>query len=113
MDSDDLATARALITTLQDQVTTLQRENASLRHQLDVLCQRLFGKKSERVDPLAEVCVGTAARAAGAEGVPGDPVDRVLDEFHGPVAQADVDSAGVVAGRRDGSGRTAQFEALS
>ena len=24
-----------------------QRENASLRHQLDVLCQRLFGKKSE------------------------------------------------------------------
>src|SRR5437867_10331319 len=48
---DDLATARALISTLQDQVTTLQRENASLRHQLDVLCQRLFGKTSERVDP--------------------------------------------------------------
>lgn len=48
---DDLATARALISTLQDQVTTLQRENASLRHQLDVLCQRMFGKKSERVDP--------------------------------------------------------------
>jgi transposase len=51
MDIDELATARALITTLQDQVTTLQRENASLHHQLDVLCQRLFGKKSERVDP--------------------------------------------------------------
>jgi transposase len=50
-DVDELATARALISTLQDQVTTLQRENASLRHQLDVLCQRLFGKKSERVDP--------------------------------------------------------------
>src|SRR5437879_13507386 len=48
---DELATARALISTLQGQVTTLQRENASLRHQLDVLCQRLFGKKSERVDP--------------------------------------------------------------
>jgi transposase len=48
---DELATARMLITTLQDQVSTLQRENASLRHQLDVLCQRLFGKKSERVDP--------------------------------------------------------------
>jgi hypothetical protein len=48
---DELATARALITMLQDQVTTLQRENASLRHQLDVLCQRMFGKKSERVDP--------------------------------------------------------------
>src|SRR5438034_9019893 len=48
---DELATARALISTLQGQVTTLQRENASLRHQLDVLCQRLFGKKSEKVDP--------------------------------------------------------------
>jgi transposase len=48
---DELATARALISTLQAQVTTLQRENASLRYQFDVLCQRLFGKKSERVDP--------------------------------------------------------------
>jgi transposase len=49
-DVDDLATARALIATLQDQLTKSQRENAALRHQLDVLCQRLFGKKSERVD---------------------------------------------------------------
>ena len=47
----DLATARAVITTLQDQLSTIQRENASLRQQLDVLCQRLFGKRSERVDP--------------------------------------------------------------
>jgi cell division septum initiation protein DivIVA len=50
-DVDDLATARALIATLRHELTTVQRENASLRHQLDVLCQRLFGKKSERVDP--------------------------------------------------------------
>lgn len=50
-DVADLATARALIATLHDELTTVQRENASLRHQLDVLCQRLFGKKSERVDP--------------------------------------------------------------
>src|SRR6267143_7072920 len=48
---DDLVTARALIATLQEQLTTSQREIASLRHQLDVLCQRLFGKKSEKVDP--------------------------------------------------------------
>jgi transposase len=48
---EDLPTARALIATLQEQLTTIQRENASLRHQLDVLCRRLFGKKSERVDP--------------------------------------------------------------
>jgi uncharacterized coiled-coil protein SlyX len=48
---DDLATARALIASLQDQLTTSQREIAALRHELDILCQRLFGKKSERVDP--------------------------------------------------------------
>jgi hypothetical protein len=48
---DDLATARALIASLQEQLTTSQREIAALRHELDILCQRLFGKKSERVDP--------------------------------------------------------------
>lgn len=47
----DLATAQALIATLQDELTKVQRENTSLRHQLDVLCQRMFGKKSECVDP--------------------------------------------------------------
>jgi transposase len=51
IDVDDLATARTLIATLQDEVTTLQREKAALQHQLDLLCQRLFGKKSERVSP--------------------------------------------------------------
>lgn len=50
-DVDDLATARTLIATLQGEVTKLQRENAALHHQLDLLCQRLFGKKSERVSP--------------------------------------------------------------
>ena len=47
----DLATAQAVIATLQDELTKVQRENTALRHQLDVLCQRMFGKKSERVDP--------------------------------------------------------------
>src|SRR4029453_10037872 len=47
----DDVTARALIATLQEQVRVLQRENAALRQQLDVLCQRLFRKKSERGDP--------------------------------------------------------------
>jgi transposase len=50
-DVGDLATAQALIATLRDELTRTQRENATLRHQLDVLCQRLFGKKSERVSP--------------------------------------------------------------
>lgn len=51
VDLDELATARTLIATLQEELTRVQRENASLRHQLDLLCQRLFGKKSERVSP--------------------------------------------------------------
>lgn len=50
-DIDDLPTARALILTLQEQLTKSQREIAALRHQLDVLCRRLFGKSSEKVDP--------------------------------------------------------------
>lgn len=48
---DDLPTARALIASLHEQLTKSQREIAALRHELDILCQRLFGKKSERVDP--------------------------------------------------------------
>jgi transposase len=51
IDVEDLGTARTLIATLQDELLRVQRENAALRHQLDVLCQRLFGKKSERVSP--------------------------------------------------------------
>jgi transposase/uncharacterized coiled-coil protein SlyX len=47
----DLATAQALITALQEQLAASRHEVVALRHQLDVLCQRLFGKKSERVDP--------------------------------------------------------------
>jgi transposase len=50
-DVDDLVTARTLIATLQSEVTKLQREKAALQYQLDLLCQRLFGKKSERVSP--------------------------------------------------------------
>jgi transposase len=48
---EDLTTARALIDSLQEQLTKSQREIAALRHELDILCQRLLGKKSERVDP--------------------------------------------------------------
>lgn len=44
----DLATAQALIAALREELTRTQRENAALRHQLDILCLRLFGKKSER-----------------------------------------------------------------
>jgi outer membrane protein TolC len=44
---EDLPTARALIASLQEQLTKSQREIAALRHELNILCQRLFGKKSD------------------------------------------------------------------
>ena len=67
----DLATARALITTLQDQLTKSQRETAALRHPLDVLCRRLFGKKSEKVDPhQLQLALEQLANEAGAVSEP-------------------------------------------
>lgn len=79
-DVDDLATARTLIATLQDELTRVQRENTSLRHQLDLLCQRLFGKKSERVSPdqlrLAFAQLGQDPPAAADEPIEMDSGER-------------------------------------
>jgi transposase len=47
----DLAQAQTRIATLEAELTRLARENVTLRQQLDLLCQKLFGKKSERVSP--------------------------------------------------------------
>ncbi len=47
----DLAEARLVIASLQEQLQHSQREVTALRHQLDVLCRRLFGRKADRVDP--------------------------------------------------------------
>ena len=45
----DLATARTVIAELQDALGRAERENTVLRQKLDVLCHKLFGKKSEGV----------------------------------------------------------------
>lgn len=47
----DLDEALNVIATLHEQLQKSQREVELLRHRLDVLCRRLFGKKSEKVDP--------------------------------------------------------------
>ena len=44
-----LTTARSLIATLQTELSRSHREITALRQQLDALCQKLYGKKSERV----------------------------------------------------------------
>jgi transposase len=45
----DLATARLVIADLQGALGRAERENTILRQKLDVLCHKLFGKKSEGV----------------------------------------------------------------
>jgi transposase len=47
----DLNEALDVIATLHAQLQKSQREVELLRHRLDALCRRLFGKKSEKVDP--------------------------------------------------------------
>jgi transposase len=81
-DLDDLATARTLIATLQDELTRVQRENASLRHQLDLLCQRLFGKKSERVSP--DQLRLAFAQLANEPGAAAEPIEMDSGERPGP-----------------------------
>ena len=80
-DVTDLATAHALIGTLQDELTRTQRENATLRHQLDVLCQRLFGKKSERVN--ADQLRLAFAQLANEPGPVAEPVEMDSGERPG------------------------------
>lgn len=43
----DLATARTVIADLQAALARAEGENTLLRQKLDVLCHKLFGKKSE------------------------------------------------------------------
>jgi len=81
-DLDDLVTARTLIATLQDELTRVQRENASLRHQLDLLCQRLFGKKSERVSP--DQLRLAFAQLANEPGAASEPIEMDSGERPGP-----------------------------
>jgi len=47
----DLLTLQALVAELTEQVSSVQRENARLRHQLDAALHRLYGRKTERGAP--------------------------------------------------------------
>jgi transposase len=69
----DLEAAKRLISSLQEQLVKSQREIASLKHQLDVLCRRLFGKKSEKVD--ARQLQLALEQLKNETGEPSDPVE--------------------------------------
>lgn len=76
----DLREATLLITTLREQLKKTQRENELLRHKLDVLCRRLFGKKSDKVDPNQ---LRLALELVGSEtGTESEPVEA--DSGEGP-----------------------------
>ena len=47
----DLLTLQALVAELHEQVASVQRDNARLRHQLDAALHRLYGRKTERWQP--------------------------------------------------------------
>lgn len=47
----DLAEARQIIATLQQRLIYAQREKVHLQHELGLLLRRIFGKRSEKVDP--------------------------------------------------------------
>ena len=80
-DVTDLATAQALIAQQHQELARLERENAALRQQLDALCQKLFGKKSERVS--AEQLRLAFAQLAEARQAPDDPTETDSGERPG------------------------------
>lgn len=60
-----------LLEELREQLRTSQRDNEKLRHQVDQLARRLYGRKTERVDPnQGELDLGT------------DPEPTAEDEAH-------------------------------
>lgn len=77
-DPQDLPTARLVISTLVDQLKKSQREIEQLKHRLDVLCRRLYGRKSEKVDPsqLSLLLEGLEPQASD-QGQPAEPAVSV------------------------------------
>jgi transposase len=70
----DLASALALI-------EQLRQENELLRHKIDVLCRRLFGRKSDKVDPRQlELALTQLGNITGS---PKDPVEMDSTEVVG------------------------------
>ena len=61
---DDLPTARALIASLQEQLTKSQREIAALRHELDILVEA--HEQAKLGDRLLRLPLGVAAHAGSA-----------------------------------------------
>src|SRR5207302_1696938 len=63
---DDVATLQRLVLELLASLQQHQRDNESLRHRLDLLLRRLYGPRSERLDPNQLLLFAALAAAAAA-----------------------------------------------
>ena len=68
MADDERELLHGLIEELREQLRTSQRDNERLRHQVDQLARRLYGRKTERVDPnQGELDLGADPETTAAE----------------------------------------------
>ena len=88
---DDPAILKGFIESMFEQLETLVRDNDRLRHQLELMRQRMFGRRSEKTDP-AQLMLFMAQILEEAQG--GDAgqldvtVDLPLDDESGEDANA-------------------------
>lgn len=94
----DLLTLEALVAELTEQVSSVQRENARLRHQLDGALRRLYGRKTERWEPPVPE-QGQLPLAGEAPQSEEAPTTRDDDENDPPAAPAESPSAKRRGGR--------------
>ena len=82
---DDVATLRSMIVELLAAVRAKDQELESVRHRLNLLLQRLYGPRTERIDPaqlllflesVQEPGAATKPTPEGAEAVPQPPPER-------------------------------------
>jgi transposase len=71
--SDELALLREVIEELRDQLRASQRENEQLRHRLDLLLSRVYGRSIERVPGQGELDLGLGKRDDDQDDDPDEP----------------------------------------
>jgi transposase len=94
---DDVATLKALIGELLAALQKTQQRNAQLEHRLDQLLRRVYGQKSEQLDPAQLLLFLTEQSASSAEAAPETP----------PVEPASVETETITVTRKKGHGRRA------
>jgi transposase len=76
---DDLVILRQMVVELLAALRERQRENQQLQHRLDLLLRRLYGARTERVDPNQLLLIPDALDAA-APPEPASPPDSAAEK---------------------------------